>query len=276
MLKRILSRRGDPGSLPLPPPEMRALVGPTDPAFYDNPSGELVYPYLEPKVYTKVFDFGCGCGRIARQLIQQHPRPGRYVGVDLHRGMIEWCKANLAPRAPGFEFHHHDVHNVGFNPGPDKPATARLAVEDDQFTLVNAWSVFTHLTQSQTEHYLLEVARILAPEGVVNSTWFLFDKDAFPMMQTFQNALYINDTDPSNAVIYDRDWLRATAREAGLAIVHAVAPEIRGFAWRIVMTPARRGISEVELPQDTAPFGHEAPPVLNTDTSKIGLDGLEN
>jgi hypothetical protein len=29
------------------------------------------------------------------------------------------------------------------------------------------------------------------------------------MMQTFQNALFINEIDPTNGVIYDRDWVRA-------------------------------------------------------------------
>src|SRR2546425_460600 len=113
MLKRLRNRRAAARArrewLPLPPPDMRALVGLTDPAFYDNPTGGLVYPHLDPSTYRKVFDFGCGCGRVARQLIQQRPQPDRYVGVDLHRGMIEWCKANLAPHAPGFEFHHHNV-----------------------------------------------------------------------------------------------------------------------------------------------------------------------
>ena len=272
-LKLLRGRRAaGTGSLPLPPPDMRALVGLTDPAFYDNPAGALVYPNLGVEAHRRVFDFGCGCGRVARQLIQQQPRPERYVGVDLHRGMIEWCSANLAPRAPGFEFHHHDVFNPGFNPDPGKPVTAPFQVEDGQFTLVNAWSVFTHLTQSQTEHYLREVARILAPEGVVNSTWFLFDKAEFPMMQTFQNALYINENDPSNAVIYDRAWLLAQLDEVGLTIVDVIPPEIRGFHWRMVLSPSRHGITAVELPEDTAPFGREPPPVLKTDTSKIGLE----
>jgi hypothetical protein len=90
-----------------------------------------------------VFDFGCGCGRIARQLMQQSPRPQRYVGIDLHRGMIEWCRENLAPHAPGFEFQHHDVFNPGLNPGTDMrpPRTRPFPVGDRAFTLVNAWSV---------------------------------------------------------------------------------------------------------------------------------------
>ncbi len=35
------------GQLPLPPIEMRRLVGPFDPESYDNPKGDLVYPWLQ-------------------------------------------------------------------------------------------------------------------------------------------------------------------------------------------------------------------------------------
>ena len=43
------------------------------------------------------------------------------------------------------------------------------------------------------------------------------------MMQDFQNALYINDIDPTNAVIFDRDWLRAAldARDLRVSVVRA-------------------------------------------------------
>ncbi len=103
-------------NLPLPPLAYRELVGPTEERFFDNPTGNIVFPALPAAPYDFVLDFGCGCGRLARQLIQQEPRPRRYVGVDLHVGMIQWCRENLEPLAPGFEFHHHDVHNPTFNP----------------------------------------------------------------------------------------------------------------------------------------------------------------
>jgi SAM-dependent methyltransferase len=116
--------------LPIPPLEMRELVGPTDAAAFDNPNLDLVYPYLPQEAYAEVFDFGCGCGRIARQLLQQVPRPRRYVGIDLHRGMIKWCSDNLAPVAPHFEFQHHDVFNLSFNPETDKSRVRPFPVED--------------------------------------------------------------------------------------------------------------------------------------------------
>jgi SAM-dependent methyltransferase len=250
---------------------MRQLVGPVDPALFDNPSGGLVYPYLPAAAYERVLDFGCGCGRIGRQLIQQRPRPRRYLGIDLHRGMIEWCRANLAPAADGFEFVHHDVFQPSFNPGAEKPATLPFPAEDHAFTLVEATSVFTHLTLSAAVHYLSEVARVLAPSGFLHATWFLFDKDEYPMLTEVQNALYTNEYDLSSAVIFDRAWVRRTAAEAGLTIVAIQAPAIRNFHWRVIMQPGREGLEGAEFPPDDAPSGASPPPAMPADPNRIGL-----
>ena len=82
---------------------MRELVGLVDPAGYDNATGAPIHD-VPAEAYRFFFDFGCGCGRTARRLLRQDEPPERYVGIDLHRGMIEWCQANLAPLAPGFHF----------------------------------------------------------------------------------------------------------------------------------------------------------------------------
>src|ERR1035438_4553545 len=101
--------------LPLPPFEMRQLIGLTDEAAFDNPTGTSVVPNIAVDYYNSVFDFGCGCGRIARKLLQQKPRPRRYLGIDLHAGMVNWCQQNLSPYDRAFEFQHHDIFNAGFN-----------------------------------------------------------------------------------------------------------------------------------------------------------------
>ncbi len=243
--------------LPLPPLEMREVVGPTDPAAFDNPAGEPVFPDLPDAAYDSVFDFGCGCGRLARQLIQQQPRPRRYHGIDLHPEMIEWCQQNLAAGAPGFSFSHHDVLYPEWNPGEGKPDIAPFPVEDGSCTLAIAYSVFTHLVQAHAEYYLREVARILAPGGFFEATWFLFDKQLFPMMQDFQNALYINDVNPANAVIFDRAWLVDSARENGLAILAAEPPSVRGYHWLVRMGPGEGGLTLDEFPEDAAPVSIE-------------------
>jgi SAM-dependent methyltransferase len=255
---------------------MRELVGPTDPAAFDNPSGDLLYPYLPAHAYGAVLDFGCGCGRVARQLIQQRDRPRRYLGIDLHRGMIEWCQENLTPHAPGFEFVHHDVRNASFNTGREKPETAPFPAADDTFTLVQAFSVFTHVIERHLGFYLKEVARVLRADGILHSTWFLFDKRDFPMMQDSQNALYINDLDPWNAVIFDRAWLRERAAELGLTISSVRPPHTRGFQWTVLMTPVEQGLPEAEFPLDEAPVGRQPPPLLRAGAERIGLTDEES
>ena len=249
-------------ALPMPPIELRRLVGVTDDAAYNNPRRALVIPDVPASCYESVFDFGCGCGRVARQLLQQDPKPKRYLGIDLHQGMIQWCQKNLTPVDRLFEFHHHDIFNAGFNPGADKPKVRELPGENFGFSLVIAWSVFTHTTQSQTEHYLREIGRILSPEGVFLSTWFLFDKRYFPMMQDFQNALYVNEDDITNAVIYDRTWLEQALLSLGLCVVKATPPAVRGFQYSLHIAHISSSRPRVPLPPDDAPFGRVPPPVV--------------
>jgi SAM-dependent methyltransferase len=186
--------------------------------------------------------------------------------------MIEWCRQNLAPRAPGFEFVHHDVQNASFNPGPGKRESAPFPAPDDTFTLVEAISVFTHVVERHVTFYLREVARVLRPDGILHATWFLFDKRDFPMMQDFQNALYINDLDPWNAVIFDGAWLRAQATEVGLTISSVRPPHTRGFRWTLLMTPVEQGLREAEFPSDDAPAGRRPAPLLRAHAARIGLE----
>ncbi len=221
--------------LPLPPLKLRELVGPTDPAAFDQRPGERVFPTLtDDQLYDFVLDFGCGCGRIARRLaLAAAPMPRRYVGCDLHAGMIAWDNKNLAPRLEGFTFIHQDVFNPGFNPDPSLPHTAPFPAEDGAVSLMLALSVFTHLTQEQVPSYLDEAQRALRPDGVLLASFFLFDKAYFPMMQDFQNAIYINDRDPTNAVIFDSQWLLAELDARELRIREARAPTVRGYHWEL-------------------------------------------
>jgi SAM-dependent methyltransferase len=218
--------------LPLPPLEFRHLVGPTAPEDFDTPVVRDIFDALPARAFDFVFDYGCGCGRLARQLLQSGPRPRRYLGIDPHKGMIDWCRQNITARAPGVEFRHHDVFQEFMNPEGTFEQLP-LPAADGAVSLFLAWSVFTHLLQSDAEFYLHELARVLTPDGIAVTTWFLFDKSEFPMMQPFQNALYISDFDPTNAVIFDRTWLSGALAAAGLDVDAMTAPAVRGYHWTI-------------------------------------------
>jgi SAM-dependent methyltransferase len=258
---------------PLPPVELRELVGLPDAAIWEVQPGAPIRPYLEPEVYQAVLDFGCGAGREARQLLVQEPKPERYLGLDLHRGMIEWCRRALEPLDPAFSFVHHDVHYIGLNPDGTRDHLP-FPAQDQSFSLVLATSVFTHLLDTDAIFYLRECARVLRPGGVLDATWFLFDKRLFPMMQPFQNTLFMNLADPTNAVIYARDWLRIACEEAGFGLLNAQAPVLRGFHWRIAVRKLAPGEEPppFELPPDDGPVGSMPAPQMPPNAARLGLD----
>ena len=240
--------------IPMPPVEFRQLVGPTDPKYFDNPTGELVYPRIPPQYYRKVFDFGCGCGRVARQMALQKIQPEAYLGIDLHPGMIKWCQDHITPYAPQFQFMHHDVFYIGWNKeSPNK--TLAFPAEDHAYTLVTAISVFTHLEQDSAVFYFAEVNRILEEDGILHATWFLFDKADFPMMQDFQNALYINIPDPVNAVIFDKTWVVNEAKKHNLKIIAIKPPVVRGGQWVLTMARLNHPSPEKTIPAMRATSG---------------------
>ncbi len=219
------------------------------------------------RLYEFVFDFGCGCGRLGRKLIQQKPRPARYLGIDLQAPLIDWSQTNLAPCAERFEFRHHDVHSASLNPGATE-RTLPFPVESGVVSLFIAWSVFTHLLEADATYYLEELGRVLGPDGVATTTWFFFDKNDYPMMQTFQNALFINSDDPTNAVIFDRAWFLENLARSGLIATKIVPPVIRGYQWLVYIEKQDGSKSAAGFPEDSAPRGIARPP--------HGIDAVED
>jgi SAM-dependent methyltransferase len=98
--------------------------------------------------FTDVLDFGCGCGRMSRWLLE-HPALD-ITGIDVDAPMIEWCAAHL----PGGRFEVND----GLPP---------TKYADDSFDLVVNHSVFTHLDDTYQDQWLQELSRITRPDGVL-------------------------------------------------------------------------------------------------------------
>lgn len=224
-------------SLPMPPLELRRLVGPTDPEDFDNPSGVPIYAEFDVPLesYDSIFDFGCGCGRLARKLLQQDPRPRQYIGVDPHKGMIRWCADNLSAVDSSFQFYHHNVYSPGYAPENSLQLAEPFPAEDESVSLFIAHSVFTHLCRPQTEYYLSELRRVLKPDGIAFTSWFFFDRASFPFLREGPFCLYTSEADFSQAVIYDRNWFFDAIREAGLSVKRTIPPGIPGHQWMLFL-----------------------------------------
>jgi SAM-dependent methyltransferase len=222
---------------PLPPPGLRQLVGPTDDADFDNPSGSPVFEDLGPLDYSTVVDFGCGCGRVARQLLLQRPPPDHYVGIDVNMDHIRWCREELTPLNQDFRFEHLDVTNV-FNPGPGKPDVAPFPVESGWGSLVVGISILTHIPEAQLLFYLKEIRRVLNDRGRAILTLFLFDRAAIPWLPSFLHSLYIAADNPTACVFYDWDWLLAQLTATSLIVETANVPNVVGGQTSILVRPA--------------------------------------
>src|SRR5205823_1511644 len=68
---------------------------------------------------------------------------------------------------PRFEFHSIDVFSAAYNPrGKVLGTEVVFPAEDGTIDLAFACSLFTHLLEDDTKHYLREVSRVLAPGGI--------------------------------------------------------------------------------------------------------------
>lgn len=120
-----------------------------------------------------VLDWGCGCGRLTRHLINKGY--GKVTGIDIDPMNIEWCKTNLT----GANF---------ILVSPDLP----LKLPKACFDLIIGHSVFTHLKEIDQFLWLAELNRLLKPGGKAIVTVMAnyssaiepFDNSSFITLQT--------------------------------------------------------------------------------------------
>ena len=191
-----------------------------------------------------VLEIGCGIGRDAIPLtrILSAERGGGYVGIDVIKRSIDWCKSHIERRNPHFRFLHMDIRDKLHNPSGVVDATsARLDVADGSVDRIILQSVFTHMLRPELEHYLREFRRVMKPDGLIYATVFIYD-DAIlasarktnltPYDLRFEHEVEpgcaINNLEyPTGAVAYRRELIDAMVARAGL--MHAKEP-LKG-AW---------------------------------------------
>ncbi|HVS84191.1 MAG TPA: methyltransferase domain-containing protein [Gaiellaceae bacterium] len=103
-----------------------------------------------PEQRRSALDFGCGAGRLTQALASQF---GRAVGVDVAPGMIELARS-LNRQGERCEF----VLN-------EEPALERF--DADSFDFVYSVLVLQHLPADLQRRYAAELARVLAPGGLL-------------------------------------------------------------------------------------------------------------
>jgi SAM-dependent methyltransferase len=147
----------DAGGLPVPPPRLRVEVAGTPGLEWFLESGRQQAGIIRSAAERNgaqleslgaMLDFGCGCGRVLRHWAGLE---GLAVhGSDYNERLVGWCAANLP-------FVTASVNRL------EPP----LRFEDEQFDLVYAISVFTHLPHDLERAWVEELSRIVAPGGLL-------------------------------------------------------------------------------------------------------------
>jgi SAM-dependent methyltransferase len=183
----------------------------------------------------RVLDVGCGIGRMALPLTN-YLKQGRYLGIDIVPRGITWCRENITPRFPHFEFQLADIYNDAYNPGGRyKASEYRFPADDGAFDFAFLTSVFTHLLPADAAHYLAEIGRVLRPGGRVLGTWFVLNDESRALMATTPRALnlahvyegdsqvrVVDTVTPESAIGFDQERVTAMHAAAGLRIVDPI------------------------------------------------------
>lgn len=101
--------------------------------------------------YGRWLDFGSGCGRVARHLIDSS-RIQRLAGVDIDRSAVSWCRRHLLG---------------DFLVSPPRPP---LSFEPGAFDVACAVSVFTHMSDTEQDTWVAELCRVLRDDGILVAT----------------------------------------------------------------------------------------------------------
>lgn len=126
--------------------------------------------------HERVFDIGCGIGRMAVPLTQYLDERGSYDGVDPVMDGILWCAQTITPVYPRFHFQRLDIAHPLYNPQGSLPGTeVQFGFANGSFDFITMISVATHLPPDELAVYLGEASRLLAPGGRLFLTAFALD-----------------------------------------------------------------------------------------------------
>jgi SAM-dependent methyltransferase len=132
----------------------------------------LIYLNTREKQGNTILDIGCGTGLLAIASEPFVSRGGRYLGLDVKREVIEFCRSHYP--SPAFEF----IHSAGSNAvySPNQTGQKAWPLEDSSVDLITALSVWSHLNEDDAQFYLQEVKRVLRPNSRAIITGFRLDQ----------------------------------------------------------------------------------------------------
>jgi SAM-dependent methyltransferase len=180
---------------------------------------------------SDVVELGCGCGRVARGLRDPWFK-GTYVGIDIDKEMIEYCRNNFPTERFKFLLSpHKSATYSGQNSTTTSNQVFDLAIaEPESKDFVYSLSLYSHLLEAELLDYLRETYRILRSGGIMHMTFFCIEHVELGQRWTFQhrrgNAYLESLRYPEAAVAYHEAFMVETAKNCGFREVTVSRREV--------------------------------------------------
>ncbi|MEZ4855587.1 MAG: class I SAM-dependent methyltransferase [Gelidibacter sp.] len=178
-----------------------------------------------------VLDIGSGVGRTAIALTQFIDKNGSYDGFDVVKQGVDWCNKGIGTDFNNFNFKYVPIFNDLYNTSKLKATDFEFPYKTNSFDKVFSFSLFTHMQVDEIQHYFSEIRKVLKPEGLCLSTFFLYDTDnedyisehavmAFPFKK--ENYRLMNEHVKSGNIALHKDKLKRMLEAANLQCVKIV------------------------------------------------------
>lgn len=176
-----------------------------------------------------VLDVGCGIGRMAVPLTNYLSKNAFYEGFDIVKSEILWCKKNITPCHPNFNFQLADIYNYSYNPhGKNKASEYIFPYSDRLFDFIFLTSVFTHMLPCDVENYISEISRVLKKDGRCLITFFLLNDKSLEYISKrkskwslkYDYGIYRVEDDemPERVVAYSEKYIEELLTKYNLSI----------------------------------------------------------
>ena len=206
----------------LPPRDKRYLRESyfNDKLFYESTvkEGNKFVEKLGVTSKTKILEIGCTTGRSFIGLVQKVPDI-HYIGIDINKSNINWCKKYLSRNNPEYDFQYFDLKHVMYNPNGiiELNENFRFQYESEYFDLIYATGVIPNYLDYEVRFLLKDFNRMLKMGGRVFLTSFT-EENVPDMEENPEHYLIEEYTYPRQIVRFEKKFFERILNDEGFKV----------------------------------------------------------